>query len=655
MKNFVFYFLLLAFYSVPLVFADEYVPDVNNPIKSLKTVPVPGPSLSEIDKFIKDKKAVVRLGKALFWDMNVGSDKKTACASCHFHAGSDSRTVNQVSPGLLAGDTTFQFAKPNHRLLATDFPIPFRRYNNVNDVVSSQGVFNTLFLSSNSQGSEQCRDEADTIFHGLSANGMRLNTRKVEPRNTPTVINAVFNFRNFWDGRATNTFNGVDPFGLRNQESFIWKKVNGKLTKEKVSLSLSSLASQASGPPLSAFEMSCRERIFMDIGKRLLKEPILNTQDIHPDDSILGSLYRSRPQYHVLIRQAFKQEWWSTTQDVDFNTADAARARSMDHGRGRVIGNRTVRERISLLEANFSFFFGLAVQMYVGTLVSDDAPIDRYAEGNAEALSAQQIRGKKIFETKGRCINCHGGAETTNASVSNVVNQRLETMIMGDGFKATYDNGFYNIGVRPTHEDLGVGGNDPFGFPLSETKMVKANLSHLLGNFNVNRNPKPNEIKRVAVNGAFKTPGLRNVELTGPYFHNGGKASLMEVVDFYDRGGDFRKENQDDIDPDIRRLHLSDQEKEDLVDFLISLTDERVKLKKAPFDHPSLCIPNGHKRDEFVLLQDGNSIRAQDNTVCLSAVGKNGVREDLALKPFLEVDQFLGDEFKMFTNEVAHQ
>jgi cytochrome c peroxidase len=288
-----------------------------------------------------------------------------------------------------------------------------------------------------------------------------------------------------------------------------------------------------------------------------------------------------------------------------------------------------------------------AVQMYVSTLVSDDSPADRYAEGNLRALTAQQIRGKKVFENKGRCINCHGGAETTNASVSNVINQRLETMIMGDGFSATYDNGFYNIGVRPTKEDPGVGGTDPFGNPLSETLMVKKGLSHLLGNnFNESRNPRAADIKRVAVHGAFKTPSIRNVELTGPYFHNGGKSSLMQVVDFYDRGGDFGKQNEDDLDPDIQRLHLTDMEKEDLVSFMLALTDERVKYKKAPFDHPSLCIPNGHQKDEYVLIRDGLSKRALDNFICLEAVGHAGVTKEKALHPFLKVDHFLGDEFK---------
>src|SRR5205085_3316582 len=103
--------------------------------------------------------------------------------------------------------------------------------------------------------------------------------------------------------------------------------------------------------------------------------------------------------------------------------------------------------------------------------------------------------------------------------------------------------GFHNIGVRPTASDPGLAG------------------------------------------GAFKTPALRNVELTGPYFHNGGKATLRQVVDFYSLGGDFPGE--------LKSLVLSERERESLVAFLKSLTDPRVRNQSAPFDHPQLLVPAG--------------------------------------------------------------
>ena len=67
------------------------------PLRSLKTVAVPAvPGLAQ---YVRDEKALVVLGKALFWDMQAGSDGKTACASCHFHAGGDHRVQNQLALG----------------------------------------------------------------------------------------------------------------------------------------------------------------------------------------------------------------------------------------------------------------------------------------------------------------------------------------------------------------------------------------------------------------------------------------------------------------------------------------------------------------------------------------------------------------------------
>lgn len=634
-------FLLIMLTTVSLAQAQVREPEEPpRPMEPLGKVPVPGPSEEHLAKFIRNKKAVIQLGKALYWDTKVGSDNKIACASCHFHAGADARTKNQVNPGQ---NNKFQFAAPNHRLFAEDFPIPFKRKKVIDDIVSSQGIFNSLFVSSSSDA-EECGDEDDAVFHGMSSNNLKLNTRRVEPRNTPTTINAVFNFRNFWDGRANNMFNGTDPFGLRNKDAFVWKSENGVLKKESISLSHSSLASQASGPPLSGFEMSCKQRQFMDIAKKLLDRPILSTQVISPTDSVLGDVAKRKPYYSLLIKKGFNPEWWDSTAKVRFTTRDAARIGSMDLFDAPDFGKRKVDEEITLMQSNFSLFFGLAVQMYVSTLVADDTPLDRYLAGDLKALTERQLRGKNVFETKARCINCHSGAELTNASVSNVHSQRLEQMVMGDGFTATYDNGFYNIAVTPTKKDLGVGGTDPFGNPLSETRMAKLGLGHLLGS---NFPTSVPVINRIAVDGAFKTPGLRNVALTGPYFHNGGKSTLMQVVDFYDRGGDFKNENHDDMDPDIRRLHLTDDEKEELVEFMLALTDDRVLLKRAPFDHPSICMTNGHKSIGRRISRNGSTTKSMDTMECLPSVGKNGVKRQFALRPFLNVDHFLGDEFKI--------
>jgi hypothetical protein len=106
--------------------------------------------------------------------------------------------------------------------------------------------------------------------------------------------------------------------------------------------------------------------------------------------------------------------------------------------------------------------------------------------------------------------------------------------------------------------------------------------------------PTPNRVLR---DGAFKAPQLRDVELTGPYFHNGGILTLRQVVDFYSRGGDFPITNAEHRDFLLTNLNLevqsnlSEEEKVALVDFLLTLTDERAAHAAAPFDHPQVILP----------------------------------------------------------------
>lgn len=119
------------------------------PPESLAGVTRPEPS--NLSEFVANRAVATALGKALFWDMQLGSDGKTACASCHFHAGADSRSRNTLSPGLNrtpTPDTAFEVAGPNAQLSAGDFPFhQFSRpddrsstvVRSVNDVVGSQG------------------------------------------------------------------------------------------------------------------------------------------------------------------------------------------------------------------------------------------------------------------------------------------------------------------------------------------------------------------------------------------------------------------------------------------------------------------------------------------------------------------------------------
>ncbi len=167
-------------------------------VPSLKTVTVPGPG--NLSTYVRDNAALLALGKALFWDMQVGSDGKTACATCHFHAGADHRLTNQLANP--AGSFT-----PNYKLTVADFP--FHRLANpdqqnsqvLRDVTyraGSAGMFNRKLQEVlPGVAGELASDVRDPVFQASS-----LNVRRVTDRNAPSVINAVFNFRNFWDGRA---------------------------------------------------------------------------------------------------------------------------------------------------------------------------------------------------------------------------------------------------------------------------------------------------------------------------------------------------------------------------------------------------------------------------------------------------------------------
>lgn len=647
---------------------------------SLKDVQVPEPT--HLDEYVANRNAAIVLGKALFWDMQAGSDGQ-ACASCHFHAGADRRVKNQLSPGLLAGDMTFQptasggSGGPNYTLKKNDFPTyrllnPLDRNSAIvfdaNDVTSSQGSFGGTFVSTFGLMPEiaagsplpqrrvvtkrkafpghQCTPEAPGAFQVRGK-----LTRKVEPRNTPTVINAIFFFRTFWDGRANNHFNGVDPFGRRSPNAHILAvQPDGAVLPVSIDLENASLASQAVGPPLSDFEMACAGLTFPDLGKKLLSRQPLAFQRIADDDSVLGP-YRNVipaggarglvPTYADLVRQAFPAKYWNSAQTFD-------------------------GDKYTLMEKNFSFFWGMAIQLYEAMLVSDDAPIDRYL-GNAHtppdprALTEQEKRGFALFQGKGHCSACHVGPEFSGAAsrlqMENQENGLVERMVMGDGAVGLYDNGFYNIGVRPTAEDLGVGGEDMFGNPLSFTRQYRKMLQGQNApdplrvdpcTFDVNPCVTPSGADfRDVVDGAFKTPTLRNIELTGPYFHNGSRATLAQVVEFYNRGGDRRGQDGDDttglgvnksnLDADIQLLELTDQEKADLVAFLKRpLTDERVRCEQAPFDHPSLRIVAGHSGNAREVDDANHDGKADDNALYIPAVGATGVRPSLCLRSFAE-------------------
>jgi cytochrome c peroxidase len=571
-------------------------------LASLKSITVPGPTAAELANVIKDKNAAIALGKAFFWEMQFGSDGQTACATCHFNAGADSRTKNQTDPGLRRVDgngfpspdsTTFHSGfGPNHSLSLSDFPLHNSNRDN-NNIVGSQGVFrfnfNDVVLG---QGAEDETGVADSVWSISNGDGM-VNVRRSTPRNAPPVINAVFNYRNFWDGRAQNTFNGVNPFGTGDPGAHLLQTdpSNSSATIEvTLRLSNSSLASQAVGPPGSDVEMSATGRPFVKMGKKMLTLTPLALQQVATDDSVLGSLSASpnnglTSDYVTMIQAAFQPKWWNSNVVVDANS-------NVLH-----LGAPQNTDEYSQMEYNFSMFWGMAIQMYEATLVSDNSRFDQFMEGNRTALTSLEQLGLNRFQGKGGCTNCHNGAEFTDATVSNVLARGTVVEQMPGG--RWHDIGFHNIGVRPTDDDMGIAASDPSG-------LASLSVAQMAAMGQVSGTPVPAGAP-VSVGGAVKTPGLRNIELTGPFFVNGGQATLSQVVDFYSRGGDFPSV---DIDPRLERASFGTLDKVAVVAFLKSLTDERVRNQSAPFDHPSLTIPNGGVVSNGVLTEQMITIPA---------------------------------------------
>jgi len=172
-----------------------------------------------------------------------------------------------------------------------------------------------------------------------------------------------------------------------------------------------------------------------------------------------------------------------------------------------------------------------AIAQFERTLISKDSRFDRYLLGE-ETLTPEELNGFDVFmdEARGDCFHCHGNA-----------NNPLWT-----------DNIFHNNGLDANFTDLGLGA--------------------------VTGDPSDN--------GKFRSPSLRNLVFTSPYMHDGRFSTLDEVIDHYSEG----LQDSPTIDPlmkmvDQGGVQLSDQDKADLKQFLLSLTDE------AFVNNPDFQIP----------------------------------------------------------------
>jgi cytochrome c peroxidase len=307
-------------------------------------------------------------------------------------------------------------------------------------------------------------------------------------RNSPTVLNAMFNATQFWDGRAP------------------------------------SLEEQAKLPILNPIEMGQKS----------------------PDDVV--AKVAKIPEYRDGFRKVF------------------GRAPTYDD-------------------------LAAAIAAFERTQYAGDAPFDRFIAGDERAIGASARRGWALFNGKARCNSCHAFA---------VVNPLFS------------DQKFHNIGIAAHKTDfIGLARRAMDIVRAGDLKQIdelaiQTDLSEL-GRFLVTK--QANDV------GAFKTPTLRNVAVTGPYMHDGSLATLWDVMDHYNKGG----VPNPNLDGGMQRLGLTEAEIDDVVAFLETLTSPRW----AAFG-----------REEMARQRARKNVRPERDTEV--AMGRKGDLGDLAPAPTLK-------------------
>jgi cytochrome c peroxidase len=198
-----------------------------------------------------------------------------------------------------------------------------------------------------------------------------------------------------------------------------------------------------------------------------------------------------------------------------------------------------------------------AIASYERSLVSFNSPFDRFIAGDKNVIDASAQRGWELFNTRARCNKCHALTET----------KQDPTLFM--------DYDFHNIGIgiikhnvvalaRQAEQLVNSGDSTAVDRAALQTDMSA------LGRFLIS--------KKEADTASFKTPGLRNLLITGPYFHDGSQETLWDVMDHYNKGDGIKNPW---LDEDIQPLALTESEIDDVVAFLASLTSDDYKEPAA--------------------------------------------------------------------------
>lgn len=277
--------------------------------------------------------------------------------------------------------------------------------------------------------------------------------------------------------------------------------------------------------PMTAMKVTLGERLFFD--RDLSINRSVSCASCHrPARAFSDTVSRSRGAHgrntvrnapslmNAAYRTAFFRDGRSPTLEATV-LQPISNPREMNLGLDRLMRGLR-RDPVYIREFAAAFEDGLspasvaaALASYVRSLRSGDAPIDRFLAGDRQALTADAAAGYRLFVGKANCAACHVGPTLS-------------------------DGEFHNTGAFVDSGDRG-------------RQLVTGREEDL---------------------GAFRTPSLRNVELTAPYMHDGSLRTLEAVIDFYDRGGNPNPQ----LDPEIRPLGLGEREKEQLRAFLLSLT-----------------------------------------------------------------------------------
>ncbi len=507
--------------------------------------------------------------------------------------------------------------------------------------------------------------------------------RETNLPNSPTVINAALHDRLFHDGRAASVFNGYDHLGDEAGRDGYgkWMFRNGRWRRVLVRIPDAALASQATAPLLSVAEMSWFGRQYHHVARKLLDRRPLQFQTVKPDDSHLAGYVAAvgaglSVTYRELIQKAFRPEWWSGADVPSVAECDA------------LTGDPLALKQI---EANFSLFWGIALMAYQNELISNQSEFDTLMADRRKGLSLYEnrsqeeqthirtvLKGFKTFQDHA-CADCHRAPEFAGATRATVYGPILEFEGPLDAINAEteqnefanwlatgqpgidariermpfrpemaprfYDSGFYNIGITPddprrTEFHPGVDGEvrmdlaNQQGALLSIVQRFGQGLvSDLLldrDSYVTHSLARRYNDRWSNVVGSFKTPTMRNVTLTAPYFHNGQTPDLGGVLEHYDnpvnniesqQSGSTKKETFTNLHlhPAVLKTNtapaeteIPDNLKSSVLIFLESLSDPRVRNHEAPFDRPSLLIPTSSEVDARGRTAEANLRPASD-------------------------------------------